>query len=530
MNLTPQQQKKLQKFAKLIDNGNVAILEYLMELDDKIEAELPNIKDIISRVKGEKGDTPTRDELLALIEPLIPHIEQPLDGQDYVLTDYDKKEIAQLVKVPIVEKVIEKTTEIVREPVITRTTTETKVENPYILTGEAVVDSINELPLDPDLQIDAKHIKNLPKAVNNIMAGGTNGILEIVAGTNITVDKSNPKYPVVSSTGGSGGVTSIIAGTNITIDPVSGLGDVTINATGGGSQTPWTSDIDADGYTLTDVGTMDLDTAYTITGSEPTGSTYWDSVNHTTSTVLENGVILQNGQEIHVYGKNVSGSPIANGTPVSIVSNNGQFTAFGTVDITTPAAYAFIGIATQDFGINDFGYVTKVGVVRDIDTTNFDEGKPVYVAPDGSLTKTFPTTPNYIINVGIVEYKHANHGRINVIPLIVPRLNDLSDVDGTPMTTTGQFLVWNQTAQSYDANYNITNYQTAITWYQDELVSGTKDGNNVTFTLAHTPTGLVQLYLNGQYQVSGIDYTRTGTTITMTTAPYAGNILSCNYY
>ena len=43
------------------------------------------------------------------------------DGKDYVLTDEDKKEIASKIKVPVVEKVIEKTTEIVKEKPIVKT-------------------------------------------------------------------------------------------------------------------------------------------------------------------------------------------------------------------------------------------------------------------------------------------------------------------------------------------------------------------------------------------------------------------------
>jgi len=46
---------------------------------------------------------------------------------------------------------------------------------------------------------------------------------------------------LVSGTGGSGGVTQIIAGTNITISPVGGTGAVTINASGGGGSSGFQS-------------------------------------------------------------------------------------------------------------------------------------------------------------------------------------------------------------------------------------------------------------------------------------------------
>lgn len=45
--------------------------------------------------------------------------EDGCDGEDYVLTDKDKKEIAGLIEVPVVEKVIEKTETIVEQPIVT---------------------------------------------------------------------------------------------------------------------------------------------------------------------------------------------------------------------------------------------------------------------------------------------------------------------------------------------------------------------------------------------------------------------------
>lgn len=80
----------------------------------------------------------------------------------------------------------------------------------YELVGENVVDSINSLEVTPDKQIDAKHIKNLPQVKQFI--GGSSGIKEIVAGTNVTVDNTNPQYPVVSSSGGGGGAVDSVNG------------------------------------------------------------------------------------------------------------------------------------------------------------------------------------------------------------------------------------------------------------------------------------------------------------------------------
>ena len=71
---------------------------------------------------------------------------------------------------------------------------------------------------------------------------------------------------------------------------------------------------------------------------------------------------------------------------------------------------------------------------------------------------------------------------------------------------------------------------TSYTDVSDGLPSGTIDGVNGTFTIAHTPvTGSFSVYLNGQRLVSGIDYTLVGTTLTMTTIPYSTDTFVVEY-
>lgn len=62
------------------------------------------------------------------------------------------------------------------------------------------------------------------------------GVTQVRAGSNIFLNPSSGVgvVSIAASGGGGSDVTSIIAGTNITIDPPDGQGDVTINSTGGG--------------------------------------------------------------------------------------------------------------------------------------------------------------------------------------------------------------------------------------------------------------------------------------------------------
>ncbi|MCX6724257.1 MAG: hypothetical protein NT155_03760 [Candidatus Staskawiczbacteria bacterium] len=65
----------------------------------------------------------------------------------------------------------------------------------------------------------------------------------------------------------------------------------------------------------------------------------------------------------------------------------------------------------------------------------------------------------------------------------------------------------------------------------DETPTGDIDGANQIYTLAHTPiTGSLKLYVNGQRMTAGgVDYTLTGNSISMVTAPMTGSILLADY-
>lgn len=59
-----------------------------------------------------------------------------------------------------------------------------------------------------------------------------------------------------------------------------------------------------------------------------------------------------------------------------------------------------------------------------------------------------------------------------------------------------------------------------------ETPSGTVNGTNTVFTLAETPGGDVLVFLDGTLQQDGVDYTISGDTITFTTAPSSGAVLT----
>lgn len=65
----------------------------------------------------------------------------------------------------------------------------------------------------------------------------------------------------------------------------------------------------------------------------------------------------------------------------------------------------------------------------------------------------------------------------------------------------------------------------------NETPTGTIDGANNVFTLAHTPDPVasLELYLNGAFQTAGEDYILSSGTITFINAPVSSSIIRCSY-
>lgn len=66
----------------------------------------------------------------------------------------------------------------------------------------------------------------------------------------------------------------------------------------------------------------------------------------------------------------------------------------------------------------------------------------------------------------------------------------------------------------------------------NETPAGTFNGINKVFTLANTPVKIVSVALNGVLQEAGAsnDYTSSGATLTMGTAPYPADKLRVTYF
>ena len=296
-------------------------------------------------------------------------------------------------------------------------------------------------------------------------------------------------------------------------------------------------DLDAQGNDITAVGVTTFDTAYTPTGSEPAGSLYWNETDFTLDLV-QNGAVLQVGQEMNKKVRNATGGTLTEGT---VVYENGQLGNRATIapaQSDTEATAKITGVLTEDILNNTDGKVTTIGLVRQIKTdytgtgvwgTTWAQGDLLYASKTtaGQLTNVEPAIPHHADIVGKVSIVGAaGIGAIDVQIQHHFTLSELSDVNGTPLATTGQIPVWDNTAGYFDFTSNISDFATAA---QGALAdSAVQDLSDLSITATSTElnytdgvTSNIQTQLDAKASLTG---TETLTNKTLTDPKIVGSI------
>ena len=186
------------------------------------------------------------------------------------------------------------------------------------------------------------------------------------------------------------------------------------------------------------------------------GTLSWNADEGTLDVALENGVVLQTGQEQHFYAK--ASEAISNGDVVMFAGAQGNHLLIAKADAQAVgfAPEFVIGIATQDFANNEFGYVTSFGKVRALDTSAYAEGTVLYLDPTtaGGLTSTKPTPPDHIIQVAAVTRAHAAQGTILVRPIHMVDTDEVLE-GSTNLYYTDARVASYLSANDYDTATNI---------------------------------------------------------------------------
>ena len=203
------------------------------------------------------------------------------------------------------------------------------------------------------------------------------------------------------------------------------------------------TDVDLGAHSLkADYLEVDQNTVHVVS----TAQIGWNETDGTFDMGMLNGVTLQAGQELYFYAK--ATEAITNGQAVQFAGAQGSHLLIKRAvpsEINANSEY-FVGVATQDFATNDFGYVTSFGKVRDLNTLAYPEGTILYFAAGGStpgaLTSTEPSAPNAKILVAAVVRSHGTQGTLLVRPHVMPKIKDIQDINVTGATS-GQVLTYN---------------------------------------------------------------------------------------
>lgn len=243
--------------------------------------------------------------------------------------------------------------------------------------------------------------------------------------------------------------------------------------------------------------TIQYNTSYTPTGSEPAGTTYWDDENKTFTDVLENGVKGQRYEESFITGQNDTGDTLVNGTVATYAGSigiSGHIRVANTLASAGEEPILTIGIVTADIADGSRGKITTEGNVRGIQTdgANYSEtwiaGNILYKSDTvaGGLTNVMPEAPIPAIPLAVVIAAHASNGTLMVRPTFPSSLLNLTDVNGTPVDTTGQIVVWDEDRQVFDFNYNYldepTLEYTGFKNPENVIVTGDSTTRTVTLT------------------------------------------------
>ena len=223
-----------------------------------------------------------------------------------------------------------------------------------------------------------------------------------------------------------------------------------------------------------------FDTGHSASGHS-TGRMYWSDDNKTINLDMQgSNVVLQLGQEEHVYIKNNSGVAINNGDAVRISGATGQ-------NITVTKAVASIksfkdateqdqilGIATENIADNQFGYITTFGTVRGLNTSTFSTGDILYLSSttSGSYSNIKPSAPYFEARVGVVEVVNATEGTILARPSEPIFLTDVAQI------TASGVIANEKTYLCYDDSTDLINFTNVLSGSFSGSFEG--DGSNLT--------------------------------------------------
>lgn len=178
---------------------------------------------------------------------------------------------------------------------------------------------------------------------------------------------------------------------------------------------------------ITTVDSIMFDTAAGITPAE--GRISWNDASGTLNVGLKGGnVTIQVGQEVVVRVYNGTGLTLNNGEVVRITGSfGGTITAELADASASSTSNSTIGIVTESILNANEGYVTLLGLVRDLNTSAFAAGDEVWLSTvAGQITNIKPASPDHPVRVGWVAVSNATTGEIFASVSVAGNAADIS--------------------------------------------------------------------------------------------------------
>lgn len=172
--------------------------------------------------------------------------------------------------------------------------------------------------------------------------------------------------------------------------------------------------------------------------SEPShteGRLFYDNI--LKSFVLMNDqadVRLNIGTELWARLQNDNGSTLLNGKAGYVKGASLPVLLMGLAQANDlDISVRTLGLFTQDIADGSQGYLTRYGLVRDVDTSAWAANTILWLSPDtpGGLTDVRPKAPNYPVRIGIVVYSHATVGVIGVDTLSFNGTDTTVNIEGS---------------------------------------------------------------------------------------------------
>lgn len=217
------------------------------------------------------------------------------------------------------------------------------------------------------------------------------------------------------------------------------------------------------GYSLPITSLSNIVDDIQFTGGTGTQGTISWNADEETLDLIQNGAVLQLGQELQTHVRNNSGSDISDGT---VVMASGTIGASGRITVvpydgTSDLKY-IVGVTTETIVNGEDGKVTTFGKVRGVDTSLWSDGDILYVSSGGQLTNI---EPNGVKNsIAFVVNSHTN-GTIMV--RFTPINENYTQIVSAPSSATD---VGKPGQIAYDSNYFYVCISTN-TWVRSPLTS-----------------------------------------------------------